>query len=207
MDLVGTRTINAPRTRVYEALNDPEVLKTCIPGCETFERVSDEEWRAVVATRIGPVSARFNGKVQLTDRNPPEGYTLKFQGQGAAAGFANGEARVALNENADGQTELSYTAKAQVGGKLAQIGSRLVDGAAAKLTEEFFSSFTQRVGAPAPAKAELATAAATADSATATTVEQNVQTTDSGATAWIRYAAIIAIVILMIVLYARGGFH
>ncbi|HVO90009.1 MAG TPA: carbon monoxide dehydrogenase subunit G [Casimicrobiaceae bacterium] len=202
MDLVGTRIIDASRERVYEALNDPEVLKACIPGCESLERVTDEEWRAVVAARIGPVAARFNGKVQLIDRNPPIGYTLKFQGQGAAAGFANGEARVSLGDNGNGQTELSYAAKAQVGGKLAQVGSRLVDGAAAKLTEDFFSSFTRRVGAP-----EGGGPGETVAPAGMSKPPGQGEREGNDSAHWVRYAAIIAIIVLLAFLYSRGGFR
>ena len=147
MELTSTRIVNAPPETVWKALNDPDVLKDSIPGCESFTRESDSEWRAVVAAKVGPVSARFSGKVLLADVTPPTGYTLKFEGQGGAAGFANGEAKVSLAPANSGQTSLSYTAKAQVGGKLAQIGSRLVDGAAAKMADDFFARFAER-GAP-----------------------------------------------------------
>ena len=148
MEMNATRVVNAPPEAVWSALNDPDVLKDCIPGCESFTRESDSQWRAVVATRIGPVSARFTGKVELADVAPPTGYTLKFEGQGGAAGFAKGEAKVSLAPADAGRTALSYTAKAQVGGKLAQIGSRLVDGAAAKMAEDFFAPF-RRAGCAA----------------------------------------------------------
>ena len=159
MELTSTRTVNAPPSVVWDALNDPAVLKDSIPGCETFERTTDTEWRAVVAAKVGPVSARFSGKITLADINPPTSYTLKFEGQGGAAGFANGEAKVALAPENSGGTALSYTAKAQVGGKLAQIGSRLIDGAAAKMADEFFARFAERV---APAAAAVAPSEAVA---------------------------------------------
>ena len=145
MEMSSTRIVNAPPETVWKALNDPDVLKHSIPGCESFTRESDSEWRAVVAAKVGPVSARFSGKVTLADVTPPTGYTLKFEGQGGAAGFASGEAKVALAPANSGQTSLSYTAKAQVGGKLAQIGSRLVDGAASKMADDFFDRFAERV--------------------------------------------------------------
>jgi carbon monoxide dehydrogenase subunit G len=189
MELSHTRIVPAAPSVVWDALNDAQVLKDCIPGCESFERVADNEWRATVATRIGPVSARFSGKVQIVDATPPTGYTLKFEGQGGAAGFANGEARVGLAPANGGQTALSYTAKAQVGGKIAQIGSRLVDGAAAKLADDFFARFTARV---APQAVEIATQAPAANALA-----------PAGGLTWIRYAAIAAIIVLVIILYLR----
>jgi len=152
--MTNSRVIPAPHAAVWAALNDPEALKASLPGCETLERVTDNEWRAVVAAKVGPVSARFTGKMLLADLDPPNGYTLKFEGQGGAAGFASGEARVALAPAEAGKTALSYTAKAQVGGKLAQIGSRLIDGAAAKIADEFFARFSERLAAATPAVAE-----------------------------------------------------
>jgi uncharacterized protein len=158
MEMSSTRTIAAPPADVWRALNDPDVLRECIPGCESLTRESDTQWHSVVAARVGPVSARFNGTIDLADVNPPSGYTLRFKGQGGAAGFATGEAKVALSPAAGG-TSLAYTAKAQVGGKLAQIGSRLIDGAAAKLADDFFERFAARFAAveeSTPARAEEA---------------------------------------------------
>ncbi len=132
---------------MWEALNDPAALKACIPGCESMERIGDDEWRATVAAKVGPVSAKFSGKMRLTDIVPPTSYTLKFEGQGGAAGFANGEARVTLVPAPDDQTTLTYSARAQVGGKLAQIGSRLIDGAAAKLADDFFAQIQRAIRA------------------------------------------------------------
>jgi carbon monoxide dehydrogenase subunit G len=153
MEMSSTRLIAAPPEDVWTALNDPHALAACIPGCESFTRESDTQWRAVVAAKVGPVSARFTGTVELADVVPPTRYTLKFQGQGGAAGFANGEARVELAPAAGGQTALAYSANAQVGGKLAQIGSRLIDGVAAKMADEFFERFAARF-APVEAHAE-----------------------------------------------------
>jgi carbon monoxide dehydrogenase subunit G len=187
MDLTQTRTIGAPPAAVWTALNDPLVLKECIPGCESLERVSDTEWRSVVATRIGPVQARFNGRIQLADVTPPVGYTLKFEGQGGAAGFASGEARVTLAPDGAG-TALTYTASARVGGKIAQLGSRLVDGAAAKLADDFFTRFSERL---APPPAQIATAAPAGPSGHA----------HPPRTPWVRYAALVGIAIVLVLLY------
>jgi carbon monoxide dehydrogenase subunit G len=159
MDLIQTRTIAAAPDKVWAALLDPALLQACIPGCETFERTGENEYRASVAAKIGPVSARFNGRMHMTDVDPPTGYTLKFEGQGGAAGFANGSARVTLAPAEAGQTALSYTVKAQVGGKLAQIGNRLVDGAAAKLADDFFARFAAKVEPPAVEAAPVVEAA------------------------------------------------
>lgn len=154
MELTHTRIVPAAPGVVWNALNDVAVLKDCIPGCEALERVSDNDWRATIATKIGPVSARFAGRIQIADVSPPTAYTLKFEGQGGAAGFANGEARVTLAPAESGQTALTYVARAQVGGKLAQIGSRLVDAAAKKVADDFFRAFNERMAGPAGAREE-----------------------------------------------------
>ena len=147
MDMNGEYQIAAPRQRVWEALNDPEVLRQCIPGCEEIVKLSDVEWTAKVTAKVGPVKAKFGGKVTLSDLDPPNGYTITGEGTGGAAGFAKGGAAVKLVDQGDG-TLLSYTVKAQVGGKLAQIGSRLIDGASRKMAEEFFGNFAARLGVP-----------------------------------------------------------
>ena len=128
MDISGEFRIPAPRQQVWEALNDPEMLRKCIPGCESLERRSDTEFDATMKTKIGPVRATFQSTVALSNLNPPESYTISGQGKGGPAGFGKGAANVRL-EQADGATVLSYSAELQVGGKLAQIGSRLVGGA------------------------------------------------------------------------------
>ena len=150
MEMNGSRTVPADIETTWRALNDPEVLKACIAGCESVERVSDNEYRLAMTARVGPVSARFTGRIVLADIVAPTSYTLSFEGQGGAAGFAKGEARVVLADNNPG-TRIDYQAKAQVGGKLAQIGSRLVDGAAAKVADDFFARFADRLGGPSPA--------------------------------------------------------
>ncbi len=156
MELTNTRIVPASLADVWHGLNDPETLKACVPGCESFEKSGDNEYIAVTTARVGPVSARFTGRITLADIDPPNRYTLRFEGQGGAAGFAKGEAKVSLAPAEGGHTAVTYTAKAQVGGKLAQIGSRLIDGAAAKLADDFFGRFAERIGAPL---AEIATAA------------------------------------------------
>jgi carbon monoxide dehydrogenase subunit G len=164
MEMTSTRSVPAPVATVWAALNDPAMLTTCIPGCESLEPDGENAFRIAIAARIGPVAAKFTGRMQLADIDAPHGYTLTFEGQGGAAGFAKGDARVLLAPEANGAaTALSYTVKAQVGGKIAQIGSRLVDGAAQKLADDFFARFSDAVaakagvvpvaaGAPAPAR-------------------------------------------------------
>ena len=145
MDMTGECRIPARREEVWLALNDPDVLAACIPGCESFEKTSDRTMTARVAARIGPVRATFAGAVTLSNINPPEGYTITGEAKGGAAGFAKGGADVALEAN-DEETILRYTARAQVGGKLAQVGSRLVESVAKKMADEFFSAFAVRLG-------------------------------------------------------------
>ena len=149
MEIKGEYRIPASREKVFAALNDPAVLQACIPGCESLEKTSDTEMKAKVRMRIGPVSASFSGKVTLSDIDPPNGYRISGEGQGGAAGFAKGGAVVALREDA-GDTVLNYNADAQVGGKIAQVGARLIDGTAKKLADEFFGKFATMVGGPPP---------------------------------------------------------
>jgi uncharacterized protein len=176
MELTGDRLILAPRERVWQALNDPEVLKDCIAGCETLERTGPDTYAAVVAVRVGPVSARFKGSLRMSEIVAPERYTLHFDGQGGVAGFGKGSADVTLSEEGAEQTRLSYAARAQVGGKMAQVGSRLIDATAGKMTEAFFSAFEARLRpvepAPTPvqAAAEPAPAASSAASPAASRV-------------------------------------
>jgi carbon monoxide dehydrogenase subunit G len=152
MDLTGEYRIPAPREAVWAALNNPEILKACIPGCEELTKTSDTELVAKVVAKIGPVKAAFGGKVTLSDLDPPNGYTITGEGQGGAAGFAKGGAKVRL-EPVDGgaATVLHYAADAQIGGKLAQIGSRLVEGSAKKLADEFFAAFAVAAAPTSPA--------------------------------------------------------
>jgi hypothetical protein len=151
MEMTGEQLIPLPQQRVWEALNDPEVLKACIPGCESIEKVSDTEYKVAMTAAVGPVKARFAGKLMLADLAPPASYSLSFEGSGGAAGFGKGGAQVRLSPDGE-TTRLSYTAKATVGGKLAQVGSRLIDGVAKKMADDFFTKFNQTL-APAPAVA------------------------------------------------------
>ena len=144
MEMTGEYRIAAPREKVWEALNDPEILRECIPGCEELEKISDTEFTAKVKAKVGPVSAKFSGEVTLEDLDPPKSYRIAGQGKGGAAGFASGGANVMLDEDA-GDTVLRYEAEAKVGGKLAQIGSRLVAGTARKLADKFFGNFVEVV--------------------------------------------------------------
>lgn len=140
MDMQGEHRIAAPREAVWAALNDDDVLRACIPGCESLERTSDNELHAVVVQKIGPVKARFEGEVELANINAPESYTIQGEGKGGVAGFAKGGADVTLTED-NGETLLSYTVHAMVGGKIAQLGSRLIDSTAKKLAGKFFDNF------------------------------------------------------------------
>jgi carbon monoxide dehydrogenase subunit G len=162
MEIKGEYKITAPRAKVFAALNDPAVLQACIPGCESLEKTSDTEMKAKVRLRIGPVSASFTGKVTLSDIDPPNGYRISGEGQGGAAGFAKGGAVVSLREDG-ADTVLDYNVDAQVGGKIAQVGARLIDGTARKLADEFFGKFAAMVGEPMPAAAEAGTASAAAE--------------------------------------------
>jgi carbon monoxide dehydrogenase subunit G len=146
MDMTGEFRIPAPRQKVWEALNDPEVLKQSIPGCDEIQKLSDTELAAKVTAKVGPVKARFGGKVVLSDLDPPNGYKITGEGSGGAAGFAKGGATVRLADDGADATLLTYTVEAHVGGKLAQIGSRLIDATARKMAEEFFTRFSDAVG-------------------------------------------------------------
>ena len=153
MEMTGEQIVPAAQADVWQGLNDPEVLKSCIAGCESLDKLSDTEYAVVTLAAIGPVKARFRGKLLLAELDPPHSYTLSFDGQGGAAGFGKGTAKVSLAA-AEAGTRLSYAVKAQVGGKLAQLGSRLIDGVAKKMADEFFVAFNQRIGRQAPAVSE-----------------------------------------------------
>jgi uncharacterized protein len=142
MEMTGTRNLPITQQQAWEALNDPEMLKACIPGCDNVTVTQENHMTIGMKLSIGPVSAKFSGKVALSDLNPPESYKLSFDGQGGAAGFGKGSADVKLTPNATG-CELSYSAQAQVGGKIAQLGQRLIDGAAAKVADDFFKRFEE----------------------------------------------------------------
>ena len=151
MDMKDSRVINAPQAKVWAALNDPAMLKLCIIGCDSLEMTEPGTFVAAMSVKVGPVSAKFKGKLQLENVQPPNSYTLKFEGQGGPAGFANGTANVSLVAESATSTRLDYVANAMIGGKLAQIGSRLVDAAARKIADDFFSKFDALVAEPQPA--------------------------------------------------------
>ena len=143
MEIKGEYKIAAPREKVFAALNDASILKECIPGCESLDKVSDNQYQLTMTQRIGPVSARFKGLMTLENVDAPRSYTMVFEGQGGVAGFAKGQAAVELAPEGEG-TRLSYSVKAMVGGKIAQLGARLIDGVARKLADQFFKSFNDR---------------------------------------------------------------
>lgn len=152
MEISGEYPIKAPRAAVWAALNDPDILKSAIAGCEQLVR-DGEGFTATVVAKVGPVKAKFSGRITLSDIDPPNGYTITGEGQGGAAGFAKGSAKVALTDDGSGGTVLKYSAGAQIGGKLAQIGSRLIEGTARKMADDFFSAFAAAVAPPAGAPA------------------------------------------------------
>lgn len=143
MDMTGEQLIPLTQDATWKALNDPLVLKDCIPGCESIERTGDNTYDVALTARVGPVSAKFKGKMTVIDPQPPHQYTLVFEGQGGVAGFAKGDATVKLVPEGN-STRLTYSAKASVGGKLAQVGARLIDGVATQLAGKFFESFNRR---------------------------------------------------------------
>ena len=211
MDMTGEFRIPAPRQRVWEALNDTDILKASIPGCETVEKLSDTEFTAKVVARVGPVKATFAGKVTLSDLDPPQGYTISGEGSGGVAGFAKGSAKVSLAEDG-GETVLSYTVNSHVGGKLAQIGSRLIDATARKMAGDFFSRFRAAVApeagsaqAPggAPTMARLATPPQAAPRASAAAA---IAAAELRLPPYLWISGLVAIVGLMLYIFAGHGF-
>jgi uncharacterized protein len=168
MELVGEQKIAAPRERVWDALNDPAILARCIPGCESLTRSDDTSFEGKVTAKVGPVKASFTGAVTLSDIDPPNGYTITGEGKGGVAGFAKGGAEIRLADAPEG-TLLNYTVKANVGGKLAQVGARLIDGVAKEYAESFFQTFRSIVESEPTAAAEVAPPSDSADSAPITT--------------------------------------
>ena len=158
MDIIGQQVIPAARAAVWTALNDPLVLKACLPGCESVEQTSPEEFRVAIKAVIGPLRARFQGVLKISEAQPPESCVMHFEGQGGAVGFGKGSAQVTLRETPEG-TELSYEAKAQVGGKLAQVGSRLIDSVVKKMADDFFKALRVQLAPPAPIEALAAVVA------------------------------------------------
>jgi carbon monoxide dehydrogenase subunit G len=144
MEMQGSRQLAITHQQSWEALNDPAVLKLCIPGCDKIEAIGENQYSLGVSLKIGPLAAKFAGKIVLSDINPPSSYTISFEGQGGPAGFGKGNAKVQLTPNADGH-ELAYTVQASVGGKIAQVGQRLIDGVAKSMAEEFFKRFDEEM--------------------------------------------------------------
>lgn len=191
MDMQGTRTLAVDRQEAWEALNDPQVLKACIPGCDRIESTGPDQYAIGMSVKVGPVAAKFSGKIQLLDVQPPSSYTMKFEGQGGAAGFGKGEAKVRL-EPRDAGCELQYTASAQVGGKIAQVGQRLIDGVARSMAEDFFKRFEQELSKRHPVEAAPAAQATNAQAAGMADASPGAATARGGVPAWV-WAAGVAI--------------
>ena len=183
MELTGERLIPASVDTTWAALNDPVTLKGCITGCESLERVGDDGFAAVVALKIGPVSARFKGNLKMTNVVAPSSYTINFDGSGGVAGFGKGSADVALTAVEPQVTKLAYVARATVGGKMAQIGSRLIDATAAKIAEDFFRAFEATLQARSPAGAPI----------TAPPVAQPRVREPAGSMGWVLAAIVVAV--------------
>jgi hypothetical protein len=212
MEMTGEQLIPASRETVWQALNDPEVLRASIPGCESLTKTSDSSFEAKVKAKVGPVSASFTGAVTLSNIDPPNRYTISGEGKGGVAGFAKGGADVRLEEAEGGQTRLVYDVKAQVGGKLAQIGSRLIEGTAKKLAGEFFANFAEQVAGPgaapalagaehhgaAPADAHAAPPPGLSDAELGRDVGR-------GASVGIWVAGLIVVVLILLAIYGLGG--
>ncbi|MDE2135033.1 MAG: carbon monoxide dehydrogenase subunit G [Alphaproteobacteria bacterium] len=193
MDLTGKQTIPASPAVVWDALHDPEILKTCIPGCETVDKMSPTEFRAVATVTIGPMKARFEGKVRLDEQDRPRRCVVRGEGLGGPAGFAKGEAEVLLAADGNG-TVLTYTAKASVGGKLAQIGQRLVDGAARQIADDFFRHFATLL-----TQGKSETVGTVADTTPSVKSAAQVRL-DAGQSRPIRLAALVAIAAILLIL-------
>ena len=194
MELQGERLIPASVDKTWASLNDPEVLKACIAGCESLERAGDDKMIAVVALKVGPVSARFKGNLAMTNVVAPTGYTINFDGQGGVAGFGKGSADVALTAQSPQQTLLKYTARATVGGKMAQIGSRLIEATAAKITEDFFKAFEAHLQAIAAPAESAAGAAVVSASAAPVTLDSSI-----GKLAWLVGAVVVLAIVYFVI--------
>jgi len=183
MDMQGQRVLHVTQAQAWDALNDPSILKSCIPGCDKFELTEANVYNVGVAIKIGPVSAKFTGKVTLSDIQAPNSYSLNFEAQGGVAGFGKGESKVSLHPHAEG-CELQYTVHSTVGGKLAQLGQRLIDGAAKSLAEDFFKRFDEALQAKYPATE--------AETPVATSAEQPASSSGSGGVpAWVWIALVV----------------
>lgn len=202
MQMQGSRQLAATAQQAWEALNDPEILKQCVPGCQKFELESENVYQTAAAIKVGPVSAKFTGKVELSDIQPPKSYTLKFEAQGGVAGHGKGTSHVELAENDQG-VELRYTVESQVGGKLAQLGQRLIDGAAKSMADDFFKRFEKALAEKTGNTGTDAAPTETTSNETATSPAPAEQTTPQSASAgvprwlWIAVAAAVAVVVAL----------
>ena len=203
MDMQGSRQLAVTRQQAWDALNDPEVLKACIPGCSSLEATGENAFDLVNAVKIGPVSAKFKSTITLSDIVAPESYTINFEGNGGPAGFGKGTAQVALSEQ-DGGCELTYTVNASVGGKVAQVGQRLIDGVAKSMAEKFFKNFDEKMQEMYPAEAAAADgappAAASAPQAAAAAAVQEQGGSGGGLPKWTW--AVLAIIIILGIIWA-----
>lgn len=201
MEMQGSRALAITQQQAWDALNDPEVLKLCIPGCDKVEATGENQYAVGVAVKIGPVSAKFAGRITLSEINPPNSYTITFDGQGGAAGFGKGNAQVHLAPPAEGSgCVLSYTVQAQVGGKIAQMGQRLIDGVAKSMAEDFFKRFDDEMQRRHPQQVAAAAAAAPAPAAASATVAPAAE--GAGVPSWVWIVVAIAAV-LGVIWFAR----
>lgn len=199
MEMQGNRSLAVTQQQAWDALNDPEVLKACIPGCERLVATGENQYAATVAVKIGPVAAKFSGRVQLSEIHAPNSYSLSFDGQGGPAGFGKGVSQVRLAPATEGAgCELSYTVQAQVGGKIAQVGQRLIDGVARSMAEDFFRRFDQEMQRQHP----QAYAAAAQSEAVAGAAPASATAARKGIPAW-AWAAGAAVVVAAAYLLAR----
>jgi carbon monoxide dehydrogenase subunit G len=182
MDMQGNRQLGVSQQQAWDALNDPIILKACIPGCEKFELIADNQYAVLVAVKIGPVAAKFNGKVTLADIQVPASYSLQFEAQGGVAGFGQGESKVELVAN-EGGCELRYTVHSKVGGKIAQLGQRLIDGVAKSLAEDFFKRFELALQEKYPESVQVPPSEAQTEDAT--NASTDLQTKPSGTPGWL----------------------
>jgi len=203
LEMTGEQLIPASQQAVWQALNDPEVLKACIPGCETIDRTSDTDFTLAMMAAVGPIRARFRGKLAIGEIDAPHRYVLSFEGSGGPAGFGKGSASVTLAPQ-DSATRLAYTAKAQVGGKLAQVGSRLIDGVAKKMADDFFGRFTARfTHAAAPGEAQAASRVdvdATANDAARAASDRSAATPVAGSAGHRKWAIAVAVAVALVAL-------
>ncbi|SEA61209.1 CoxG family protein [Paraburkholderia sartisoli] len=199
MELTGEQFLPLSRERVWAALNDPEILRVSVPGCESLERIEDNHYKVVMAAAVGPIKARFNGKLMLTDLHAPESYSLTFEGSGGAAGFGKGGAQVGLQAEGAG-TRLVYRAHAQVGGRLAQVGARLIDGVARKMAQDFFGHFTAAVTGPETAASQAGGATQTDDmQRTAAPQAPARPRAQGGNRTWLWFAGLVVVVVVFAV--------